>query len=129
MSITDVIQVSPGLIATTSSDQHVLTHKYDLEAGSIETVGTFTLQEADAAGITDKADKQQLAIAAYNSHLFSSSNNSDINVWKSDEPGAAISVMRGHKNTVTAMLQAGKYLLTGDIDGRILSWNLETGMA
>ena len=57
MSITDAILVMPGTVATTSSDQHVLTHKIDLEAKTIETIGEYTLQEADAAGFTDKADK------------------------------------------------------------------------
>ena len=129
MSITDVTLVSPGLVATTSSDQRVLTHKIDLEAKSIETVGEFSLQEADAAGITDKADKQQLAIAAYNGQLFSSGNISDISVWDANSAGPATSIIRGHKNTVTAILVDGNHMLTGDIDGRILSWDLDSGKA
>jgi len=55
--------------------------------------------------------------------------HSDINIWKEGETQPS-QVLRGHHNTVTAVANfKNELIITGDNDGRILSWDPNTGLA
>ena len=53
---------------------------------------------------------------------------SDINIWT--DGSQPENTIRGHKNAINSIaVFRGDTLVSGDADGRILSWNISTGVS
>lgn len=120
-------------IVTVSSDRTARVHGIDFEGKTLEHRFVLNYSDFDSNGYTDNVEKQVTgAVFSDVDHEFFTVNNiSDINVWRFDElTEKPVATIRGHSNAIRAMtVFGGNVPVTGDNDGRLLSWNVATGMA
>ena len=134
MGVTDMcFTTNQEELVTCSSDRNVKRWKLNIAEKQLDEVIAYEHSEKDQTELKDNVDKQFLGLAfdGAKNDLYSVSFNSDINQWKADAGGQQSTLtIRGHQNTVTKVvtLQNGSVVST-DQDGRVLAWNLETGLA
>lgn len=124
MGINDFAFGQDGQIITCSSDRTVKNWK--INEKTLEEQKIFSLSEFDTTGLKDNVEKQQLGVLLESEKIYSVQCNSDINVWAQDTE-QPVETIRGHSNNVTKVVNwCDKLIISGDSDGRILSWNPNT---
>lgn len=64
-----------------------------------------------------------------NNQVLGYNFKSDINIWSGDETQPS-TTLRGHCDAVVKLINwQNKAIVAGDMDGRLLAWNPETGEA
>ena len=118
---------------TASSDGTARLHKFDVENKTIEHKRAFTYTDFDTNSYTENFAKQTLGVVYVpdDKEIITCNLSNDLNVYslasESDKPAYTI---RGHTNVIRAItIFDGKTPITGCNDGRILSWDMETGQA
>ena len=126
MGINDFAFGEDGQIITCSSDRSVKMWK--INEKTLDEQRVLNLSEFDATGLKDNVEKQQLGVLTESEKVYSVQCNSDINVWAPDNE--VPTTIRGHSNNVTKVINFNdKFMISGDQDGRVLCWNLESGSA
>jgi len=64
----------------------------------------------------------------FTNQIISVNFNTDINVWNQEDQEFPSTVIHGHQNTIKKIVLLNKKLVISvDLDGRILSWDLKSG--
>lgn len=120
-------------LVTVSSDRTARVHGIDFEAKALEHRAVLNYTDFDAQGYTDNVEKQVLgaAFSDIDQEFMTVNLMSDINIWDFKNPAEKpVLTIRGHSNTIKCMtVFGGSIPITGDNDGRILSWDVATGYA
>lgn len=120
-------------IVTCSSDRTARVHRIDYENKTLEHKTVLNISDFDTNGYADNIDKQQLGVlfSDVDKELMTVNLHSDINVWPlTSDAVKPAKTIRGHSNAIKAMtIFDGKIPITGDNDGRILSWDIKTAQA
>lgn len=78
--------------------------------------------------LENKLDNQQVGVVAAGKFIVSLSFNGNLNYFTedSDEP---VRVVYGHQKSITASTITDGYLFSGSYDGRIVRWDLQSGVS
>jgi len=118
---------------TCSSDRTARIHRIDYENKAIQQINELILSDFDTAGLKENVEKQQLGVLfdRLDSELMAVGMTSDINVWPlADNSSKPVRTIRGHANAVKALtVFNGSVVVSGDNDGRLLSWDTATAQA
>lgn len=93
----------------------------------------LNISDFDTDGYKENTEKQQLGVlfSDKDQEIMTVNLSSDINVWSNadlqEKPNKTI---RGHCNAIKGItVFGGSKPITGCLDGRLLSWDLQTGLA
>ena len=120
-------------VVTCSSDRTTRLHRMDFENKALEHKNVLNLSDFDTQGYKDNVEKQQLGVlySDLDQEIMTVNLQSDINVWSGadlqEKPNKTI---RGHSNAIKSVcVFNGAHPVTGCIDGRLMSWDMQTGLA
>jgi WD40 repeat protein len=120
-------------VVTCSSDRTTRVHAIDFENKALQHKTVLNISDFDADGYKENIEKQQLGLlfSDKDQEIMTVNLHSDINVWSNtdlqEKPNKTI---RGHCNAIKAMtIFNGTIPVTGCLDGRLLSWDMQTGLA
>ena len=112
-------------LLTASTDKTIKSFKLE----PMEQVSEFKVNSYITQSIPDKEKHlgQLLSVTHANDNVVGLLGTGDIFKWS--QPGETDQAISGHSNYVTQMEEYNGLILSGDVDGKILTWNLETGAA
>ena len=120
-------------VITCSSDRTARVHKIDFDNKALEHKAVLNISDFDTEGYKDNVEKQQLGLlySDKDQEILTVNLASDINVWPTaDLQEKPTQTLRGHANAIRAItLFNGSIPVTGDQDGRLLSWDIQTAQA